>query len=344
LSGTLKTTECAKRAENFFTLSALMTVDADLVEDVSSEFSNLRITPDCEGEISPMSDQEGKSKRSRGEFVVSNLLARSGTFLDPLLYLRVKHDTGCSNESETRQSTPPTLDEILEFSKQIRKPLVEPVVRPKKHKLPTSSSENKASGVKTSSRPSPKLPVAVFRFCREHSVRHVPLSINKTYRSIAFRKSTKVPDTWAEYMEVNHLSHYRLCHAMMFACTNSSKRIVVIVPHSKSQVVNIDALAIIFPNLPGPVKRLSLTNLEKEFGFPTFINPPFGHGFAPNMYNKPESDRSEIFTVIDSRLVVEGTTDCFFDLGIVGMIIRPAELGRLARSLNWTILDQIVKN
>jgi hypothetical protein len=119
----------------------------------------------------------------------------------------------------------------------------------------------------------------------------------------------------------------------------SQRRIVVIIPHSNSEFVDMTILS---QQLNQPITRLSLTALQKEFGFPTFINPPFGHEYAPNVFNKPVEERSEIFTVIDSRLVREGSTDCFFDLGIVGMIVRPVDLGRLAQELGWVVLDNIV--
>jgi hypothetical protein len=342
VSCVLKTTKCAKkRAENFSPVT--MTVTNDPLPDLTLELSELQISSDLL-EIAPEESSELFVKRSRANITAdSSLLSRSGTFFDPLLYLRVKkgETPQAPNEDIGNRPVPPSLDEILKVGKERSYLLVEPIVRPLKQKNRQESNSDKM--VVPASKPSPKLPVAVYRFCQEHSMRYFALGVRKTYRSIAFRRKpsnqAESSDPWEEYTDVNRIGHYRLCHAVMLQEEgNLDNKIVVITPHSgKHREINLESLKSIL-NSSSSLKRMSLTSLEKEFGFPTFVCPPFGHEYAPKIHN--DSMSKKFSTVIDSRLVDEGTTDCFFDLGIVGIIVRPAELARLSRTLAWTVVTQ----
>ena len=340
VSCVLKTTKCAKkRAENFYPVT--MTLGQDHLSDITTRLEGLRISDEKVEE----SEDASVTKRSRTSVVTQpSLLSRSGTFFDPLLYLRVKHaDTKeeFTKPDSISSASIPSLDQLLLYGREQANLLVEPIVRPRKQKNPPASVP--VNNPVLESKPAPKLPVAVYRFCQLHNVRYFALGVRKTYRSIAFRRRPKDQavnaDPWEEYIDENRVGHYRLCHAVMLQEEgNMDNKIVVILPHSgKQREINLVALQSTL-NVSTPLKRMSLTALEKEFGFLTFVCPPFGHEFAPKIHN--DSMSKKFSTVIDSRLVDEGTADCFFDLGIVGIIVRPAELARLGRTLSWTVVPE----
>jgi hypothetical protein len=138
-----------------------------------------------------------------------------------------------------------------------------------------------------------------------------------------------------------------MCHALYFGLIFASEdgipqeeeRVVVIVPHISRTRGETDVEKIRTALHASSVRRISLTHMEKELGFPTFVCPPFGHEFAPKIHKSERKFR----TVIDSSLVVPGKTDCVFDLGMVAIRIRPSELNRLATTLSWTVEPNLVK-
>ena len=340
----LKATECAKkRAENFYPVT--MAIDNDPLGDITAGLSGLYISG-SERSGSAQSNEFLDAKRARcANSPEASYRSISGTFFDPLLYLRVNRGSDSSDAQSAPSAlsrAPPSLEELLQYGRDKAGLLVEPVVRPRKQKQPHETFADKL--VVPSSKSAPKLPVAVYRFCQKHDLRYFALEVRKTYRSIAFRRRPKgepnPTDPWEEYIDVNRIGHYRLCHAVMLQEEeNSDHKIVVILPHSgKVREINLSSLQSILgtPSL----KRMSLTALEKEFGFPIFVCPPFGLEYAPKLHsNDPAAISTKKFsTVIDSRLVDKGTTDCFFDLGIVGIIVRPSELSRLGTSLGWTVV------
>ena len=345
LSCVLKTTKCAKkRAENFYPVT--MTLGQDHLSDITTRLEELKISEDPSEELKDV-HQISVGKKSRTEnSLPGSVIAGRSTFFDPLLYLRVKSTASCGTiptSAENGTSEPPSLDQLLRFGQDNAGLLVEPIVRPRKQKTPPESVVHKP--VPLESKPVPKLPVAVYRFCQQHNVRYFALGVRKTFRSIAFRRRPKDQgcnnsDPWEDYIDENRVGHYRLCHAVMLQEEgNCDNKIVVILPHSvgKQREINLASLQSIL-NLSVPLKRMSLTALEKELGFPTFVCPPFGHEFAPKIHS--DSMSKKFSTVIDARIVDEGTTDCFFDLGIVGIIVRPAELARLGRTFGWTVVPE----
>ena len=325
----------------------------DLLEDVTVRMANLKLDdfPPGDGEISPISDGGKDSKRSKpNSQIASRYLAKAGGIMDPLLYLRVNPSSASTTPTDAGSSTPstvyPSLDEILEAGYENSKLLVESTHQPRRPK----QVHQRQPSTQAPARPAAKLPIAVFRFCQIHQVKFIPISVSRTYRSIAFSngRGKSVPadfDPWELYTEHNSLSHYRLCHSLYFSFTDADGiegRLVVIVPHTPKRVgqTDVEKLSAV---LGMEIKRVSLTGVEKELGFPTFVCPPFGHEFAPKIHATAMEERKRIVTVIDSSLIVEAKTDCVFDLGIVALRIRPAELGRLAKELGWTVIDQLVK-
>jgi hypothetical protein len=119
-------------------------------------------------------------------------------------------------------------------------------------------------------------------------------------------------------------------------------RVVVLVPHcsKKSGIVDLEKLS---SALQVEVFKVSLTQMERELGFPTFVCPPFGHEFAPKLHAVSKEEKPKFLTAIDASLVLEAQTECLFQLGIVGMRIRPAELKRLASGLHWTVVEDLVR-
>lgn len=272
----------------------------------------------------------------------------SASFFDPLLYMRVLPSVINSIEAaepiSPKADNIPTLDAILAAGREQTKLLVETVSVKQRDRTPKQKQPrptNLKSSVPTSN--VPKLPVAVYRFCQENSVKHVPLPISKSYRSIAFRKSPEGPTPWTEYIRSNVLEHYRICHSLMFKTVQpdgAEGRLLVIVPHSED--ARVDAKFLEAKLGLSEVTRMSLTSIEKEFGFPTFVCPPFGHEFSPKTHALPPSERKIFTTVIDSSLAIPARRDCVFDLGVVALKLTPAELLRLSQKLNWIVIEGLV--
>lgn len=333
----------------------LMRIPDNILDEVTDSLEKIRLdrSTQTNGDISPMSDRGIDSKRCKG-MPAKRYFASSGSILDPLLYLRAPKATVQQLESDTRSSTPfdevPSLDEILAAGREQSRLLVNPTgsgIRPKAihpRQLPSKPTDQTCVQA-------PKLPVAVFRFCQEHEVHYVTIALNRTYRSIAFSHGRGKPvpadfNPWETYIERNRLTHNRLCHAMLYSCRDVSsgeqRRLVVIVPHSPKKISQIDVTKIyeILGNVE--VKRLSLSQVEKELGFPTFVFPPFGHEFSPKLHAIPASERIEFQTIIDASLIVPTKTDCVFDLGIVALRLRTSELRRLAEKFQWTAFQNLV--
>lgn len=315
---------------------------ADLNLEEKSEISSARI----ELEV----DSSGQEKRTRTlSYKGSKYLSGATCLFDPLLYLRANHSSDPAEMSPEAAnqiaSAPPGLDEILSMTRNAL--LVEPIplARPKEVARPLDELNNEQV-----SRNAPRMPVAVDRFCQKFDVSYVSIKISRTFRSITFSRSRSVDDKsdpWGQYLDLNRLRHYRLCHALYFCLIfagedgvfQEEERVVVIVPHISRTRGETDVEKIRTSLHASSVRRISLTQLEKELGFPTFVCPPFGHEFAPKIHKSEKKFR----TVIDSSLVVPGETDCVFDLGMVAIRIPPSELNRLATTLSWTIEPNLVK-
>ena len=317
----------------------------ELLDDVTHDLDRLRVSSpvDRGDDVSPMSDSESSSKRSKTrDDLPSRYFSTAGRIWDPLLYLRVGRSVETSVALTERPYEPPTLDEILAAGREKAKVLVERPVQRIKTTHPRGQSKAEPPAP-----PGPKLPVSVYRYCQKYDVRYITIPVKRTFRSITFghsRSRTDV-DPWTEYMDLNSFSHYRLCHALYFGLTVDSvpheSRVVVIVPHRSKKESQTDILKL-EAALGGKVRKISLTQMEKELGFPTFVCPPFGHEFAPKLHSQSEEKRLLFFTVIDSSLVVEASTDCIFDLGIVALRLRPSELNRLSASQSWTVIERLV--
>lgn len=335
----------------------LMRIPDNIVDEVTDTLEKLRLdqSTNTNRDISPISDRGRDSKRCKGmPGAAKRYFASSGSILDPLLYLRAPKTTVDQLESETRASTPcdkvPSLDEILAAGREQSRLLVNPTgsaIRPKAIHPRQLTSKHTDQPCKQA----PKLPVAVFRFCHEHEVHYVTIALNRTYRSIAFSHGRGKPvpaefNPWETYIERNRLSHYRLCHAMLYSCRDVSsgeqRRLVVIVPHSPKKTSQIDVKKISETLGNVEVRRLSLSQVEKELGFPTFVCPPFGNEFSPKLHAVLASERIEFQTIIDASLILPAKTDCVFDLGIVALRLRTSELGRLAEKFQWTAIHNLV--
>jgi hypothetical protein len=326
----------------------VMTSPGDLFAEVSRRLDQMRIdsSPD---EVSPMSDNESRKKQRPETMSVCNYLCKSGTIFDPLLYLRVQNDESKIDDTpvladESIQT--PSLDAILEMGHGKAGLMIQTgnsIARPKPvHPRPPSSSS--IAPLKES----PKLPIAVFRFIQSNDSKVIALPLSRTYRSIAFSKNrdrASDTDPWEVYIRENNVSHYRLCHSLYFSykdlVSGEEGRLIVIVPHTSRKTGETD-VEFLSGKLGLAIRRASLSQVERELGFPTFVCPPFGHKFSPKQYSSPEA-KLRFKTVIDSGLTKEAKTDCVFDLGIVAMRVRPGELKRLAVSLNWEVLDNIVR-
>ena len=318
----------------------------DDLEGITKDFGLLSITrePELNGDLSPISEIGESDKRARvGADPFSRYRTTTGTILDPLLFLRVHQASDSVSESTAVTSIdPPSLEEI--FSENL--------VRSERHKEKRESAQSRGRGsahqkTKPLATPSVKLPIAVFRFCQENEVNYIAHSFTRTYRSIAFSRSsasTAEFDPWEQFIELNSLAHYRLCHAVYlgFRSQDEEGRLVALVPHhsKKSGIVDVEKLSAV---LDAEVFRVSLTQMEKELGFPTFVCPPFGHEYAPKMH--ANESRPKFKTVIDSSLVLEAQTDCVFEMGAVGIRLRTAELNSLASSKagDWTVIENLVR-
>jgi hypothetical protein len=340
-----------------------MGLDEKVIDGLTEKFSELNITRAgddspksvAEAEIHGSEHPEKRSRSDHHDFREGYPIGRS-SFFDPLMYMRYNdygtNVPGAVEPTDTQTQTLPTLDEIIaEGRRRMGKVVDTSHMRAEmsRYKQKTVRSTSSSTVPQSASRPTPKLPVAVFRFCQDNNVKFVPLAISKSFRSIAFRKS---PDPafspWTEYITVNHLAHYRVCHAVMFrtaeCCTGAEGRLVVIVPHLPKDQGEIDTKYI--EECMGDsmaITRMSLTAIEKEFGFPTFVCPPFGHEYAPKIHMLPVESRKPVLTVIDSRLTMPATMECVFDLGAVAIVVRPAELKKIGQKLNWISLENVVR-
>lgn len=318
--------------------------DQELLEDVTSTLDNLRVTKSAQsdGDVSPMSDADSGSKRLKiREAIPTRLFAATGRIFDPLLYLRVARPAQLPTAVPAPDFEPPSLDEILAVGREKARLLVEAPSHRVKPVHPRSQSKSEPPAP-----PGPKLPVSVYRYCQANQVRFITIPVKRTFRSITFghSRTRSEVDPWTEYMDLNSFSHYRLCHALylgLTSLTGEESRVVVIVPHRSKKESQTD-FSKIESVLGGTVRRISLTHMEKELGFPTFVCPPFGHEFAPKLHAVPEESRLKFFTVIDSSLVVEASTDCVFDLGIVALRMRPSELLRLSGCQSWSVIENLV--
>ena len=327
-----------------------MISSGDLLSEVTQRLEGMRINSE-ENEISPMSDSGRFNKRVRAEpGSVSKYFSKSGTIFDPLLYLRVQSDdSSVPNPLDSVTTTPstPSLESI--FDKDNSKAGLLIKVQNNVPRVKSAHPRTSTNSGNAPLRDAPKLPVAVFRFCQENEAKVLAVPLSRTYRSIVFsknRESMNSDDPWEIYTIKNKISHYRLCHALYFSSkdrlTGDEGRVVVIVPHTSKTSGETDVE--LLSNLLGmEIKRASLTQVEKELGFPTFVCPPFGHELSPKQYSASESSKLRFKTVIDSSLTREAKTDCVFDLGIVAMRIRPSELKRLAANRDWIVVDKIVR-
>lgn len=315
---------------------------ADLNLEEESEISSARIDLEV--------DSAEQEKRTRTlSYKGSKYLSGASCLFDPLLYLRANHSSDAALSfpvaANEISSAPPGLDEILSMTRNTL--LVEPIPLPRPKKAARPLDELKNEPV---SRNAPMIPVAVYRFCQKFYVSYVSMEISRTFRSITFARSRSVDDKsdpWDQYLDLNSLRHYRMCHALYFGLISAGQdgipqeeeRVVVIVPHISRTRGETDIEKIRTALHASSVRRISLTQMKKELGFPTFVCPPFGHEFALKIHKSERKFR----TVIDSSLVVPGKTDCVFDLGMVAIRIRPSELDRLATTLSWTIEPNLVK-
>lgn len=320
----------------------------DELDVITNDLGSLRITrdSDLEDDLSPISDPGCAEKRVKtGSNPISRYRTATGTILDPLLFLRVNHQfsDSISDSTVARSPDPPSLDEIFSEGRS-KNPASGQATRQKKHAR-DNGVRSKESKVRVPQAQPLRLPLAVFRFCQDNQVKYTPISISKTFRSIAFSRSREASecDPWDRFIDANSLSHYRMCHAVYFGFRREGEegRVVAVVPHHsrKSALVDMENLS---RELGYEVFKISLSQMEKELGFPTFVCPPFGHEFAPKMH---ASDRKPRFlTAIDQSLVLsESMTDCVFELGSVGLRLRPGELRRLAANFNWRVIDQLVR-
>ena len=331
-------------------LLKMTTQDRELLDDVTHQMDILKIlTAEISSEEAIHEDAEMTDpKRSRNDvgLFTKHLQERKG-FFDPLLFLRTK-SSHTQPEAVVRESRDPEAAELPSFEEIMgvsTKPLL---VEPAKRLLKPVRrvDQEKKEPPKTLG---PKLPVAVYRFCQNHSLAYQTLKISRTFRSIIFGRSRSKADTsdpWEDYIDLNNLSRSQLCHALYFGfCMEGQSdegRVVAIVPHtSKSQgETDVERIRVALDAVS--VRRISLTHMEKELGFPTFVCPPFGHEFAPNLH-KNGSNGLTFTTVIDSSLLSENCEPCVFDLGMVAIRIHPSELSRISRGLNWLVLENLVK-
>lgn len=324
--------------------------------DIAEEFSKLSLEDStvCEGDASPMSPCKGFVKKVRHEdcsLTVPHLFRSDITLLNPLLYLRVGRNISDSrlvaHSSETESKSIPTLEEIIAANSERDRLLTGfgPPANAPNRKQKQLAENSSAECLKETKRINSKLPVAVFRFCQANAVKYLTINLKRSYRSIAFsygRGKGPAPagfDPWQSFITDNHLDHYRLCHSVYFKwrdpLSGEEGRLVCLVAHSRSKL-NTSALS---ERLSLEVTRMSLTSVEKELGFPTFMCPPFGFEFAPKMHQGAAP--ADVRTLIDAALTVEASTDCIFELGMVALRIRPAELNRLARKLKWTVVPDL---
>jgi hypothetical protein len=327
-----------------------MTVsEPDSFEDVTRRLDALTIVKKPSKDLSETSGcdlEESSEKRPRSTNEgVTTYLQGSRTIFDPLLFLRASRPpylklNGNTEPAETPSMSVPSFEEIVAKSKS--ELLIEPICAVKREKTSRPRESTRPDHPKSHA---PKLPVAVYRFCQQHEVKYSTIKISRTYRSIAFarnRPSGEKSDPWELYMDLNRLNSFRLCHGLYFGYTShpdeEEHRLIVIVPHTSGetdveklkQTLNVSS-----------IRRISLTHMEKELGFPTFVCPPFGHEYAPKMH------RNELMkkftTVIDTSLLSE-STDCVFDLGIVAMRLSVSELVRLQISQHWRVVSNIVRS
>ena len=327
--------------------------DKEILDEVTRNLNELEIGRTTNSQLDQSgsdADSVEQEKRTRTlSYKGSKYLSGAGCLFDPLLYLRANDSSGTVSESQKGiveiPEAPPGLDELLSMARNDL--LVEPMRLPRPAKSVRPRDQSKHHQVTHSS---PKLPVAVFRFCQKYDVNYVSMKISRTFRSITFARSRSADDEsdpWEQYLDLNSLRHYRLCHALYYGArmgaedgdAQEEERVVVIVPHTSRTRGETDVEKLTAALHASSVRRISLTHMEKELGFPTFVCPPFGHEFAPKIHKSERKFR----TVIDSSLVVPGRTDCVFDLGMVAIRIRPAELSRLASSLSWTVEPNLVK-
>ena len=321
----------------------------DILEDVTDRMRELRLdSPSNSGSMNseqPMLAKKTRITQSSGSF---NLTGRGGLF-DPLLYLRANQSdvsiprVNLSTSENSCVHNQSSLEEILKNSKSGL--LVEPVQRvPKKVRNFEHQKDERPRST------GPKLPVGVYRFCQSNKVEYTSMKVLRTFRSITFSRSRSNCDTsdaWEQYMDLNSFSEYRLCHGLYFGFSkpgvSEESRVVVIVPHVSKSKGQTDVEKIQSSLGASSVRRISLTHMEKELGFPTFVCPPFGHEYAPNIH-KSSSDSMKFSTMIDSSLMKSSSSpDCVFDLGVAAIRIRGSELARLAMDLEWTIIENLVR-
>jgi hypothetical protein len=321
----------------------------ELLESVTQQLQQLQISQFHEslgnGQDHPREPVEAKRTRIDGEAFSSHLANRVG-FFNPLLFLRANQpqpdETPLSPISNPdRHSSPSILEEIvnsnsggllLEPNKRVSK-TPRPVERQRKEPAKSSSAT---------------LPVSVLMACQKHKVEYSVIKLSKTFRSLVFsrtRVKSDYTDPWEEFKQLNKLKRFQLSHALYYGFTSmeseEEERLIVIVPHTSKSKGETDIERVSSEISASSVRRITLTHMEKELGFPTFICPPFGHEYAPNLQN---SQRVIKFTtLIDSVLIRPEGPDCVFDLGLVCVRLRPSELGRLANRLGWKIVDNLVK-
>ena len=324
--------------------------DRDALDDVTKQMDVLEISPSLlkgeEGLYIDSDVTQPKRTRQDGENV-SKLLKERISLFDPLLYLRTKSaqlrpEVMFPPQATAERPSVPTFDEIMKGPSTSL--LVEPISRTVKPARPLDQERKeppKPNG--------PKLPVAVYRFCQKHNVSYQTLKVSRTFRSIVFsrtRSKTDGSDPWEDYIDLNSLQKTQLCHALYFRFSvegqSDEGRVVALVPHTSKSQGETDIEKIKSAIGAKSVDRISLTHMEKELGFPTFVCPPFGHEFAPNLHKNASSSLS-FTTVIDSSLLSQTSRPCVFDLGMVLIRVLPAELVRVSGSLNWISIDNLVK-